>query len=211
MQMAQVGIEPGTAGRRILFVLWHPGQLRFFESALALMASRGDRLHVLSEPRERMPHQLDTVRKLADAHRHVTLGFAARTPRTGWGTIVRRVRAGLDHLHYLHPRFASTPEFRARAAAAAPAAVRTIARVAWLRPVLAWALRALERAAPVEPGTERTLDEVSPDVVVVTPYVWFAGPQGDWTRAAHARRIPVVAAMLSWDNLTSKGSTRSHT
>lgn len=174
------------------------------------MAERGDRLHVFIErPRERMAHQLDSTQALVGAHAHVTLELAPGESRTGWGTVTRRVRAGLDHLHYFHPRFTSTPDFRARAEAAAPAVVRVLARMQRLRPALARALRAVERAAPVERAVVRALDGFSTDVVVVSPYVWFGGPQGDWTRAAHARGIPVVAAMLSWDNLTSKGSTRA--
>jgi hypothetical protein len=195
---------------RVLFVLWHPGQLRYFEQVFALMAERGDTLHVLLErPRERIPNQLDAVRELAANYPNVTIGAAAKTPRDGWNTIGRYARAGLDHLHYFHRRFDDAPNYRARAADAAPSAVRTLARLAPLRRGLRRALCAIERAVPIGPAPGKAIEEFGPDVVVVTPYVWFAGPQGDWTRAAHARGVPVVAAIFSWDNLTSKGSTRA--
>ena len=195
---------------RILFVLWHPGQLRYFERVFALMAERGDLLHVLLErPRERIPSQLATVRELAARYPNVTVGAAAKTPRNGWDAIGRYARAGLDHLHYFQRHFDAAPNYRARAAAAAPAAVRTLARVPPLRRGLRRALSAIERAVPIGPAPEKAIDEFRPDVVVVTPYVWFSGPQGDWTRAAHASGVPVVAAVFSWDNLTSKGSTRA--
>lgn len=195
---------------RILFVLWHPGQLRYFERVFALMAERGDLLHVLLErPRERIPSQLATVRELAARYPNVTVGAAAKTPRNGWDAIGRYARAGLDHLHYFQRHFDAAPNYRARAAAAAPAAVRTLARVPPLRRGLRRALSAIERAVPIGPAPGKAIDEFRPDVVVVTPYVWFSGPQGDWTRAAHASGVPVVAAVFSWDNLTSKGSTRA--
>lgn len=196
--------------RRILFVFWHPGQLRSFEGALSLMAERGHRLHVVFErPRERIPGQLDALHELAAAYENVTVQLPPKVHTSNWDLLVRRVRLGLDHLHYFHPRFAAAPEYRARAAEAAPSLVRRLARRPRLRPALGAALRGVERAAPVGALPTATIAEFAPDVVAVTPYVWFGASQTDWARAAHRRGIPVVASLWSWDNLTSKGSTRA--
>lgn len=196
-------------GPTVLFVLWHPGQLRYFERAFELMATRGVRLHIaLERPRERIPHQLDYVRRLAERYENVVLRSTGKRTASGWGAVATDLRLALDHLHYFHPRFDSAPDFRARAAKAAPRWVRPAARAHRWRRHLTRVLELLERAIPPGPVPARVLDEVRPDVVVVTPYVWFGAPQTDWTRVAHNRGVPVVGAMFSWDNLTSKGSLR---
>ncbi|MEA2150744.1 MAG: hypothetical protein QOD69_2574 [Solirubrobacteraceae bacterium] len=193
---------------RLLFVFQDPGRVRYFERPLSLMATRGHDLHVLVESsRERIPEQLSFIRELAARHENVTLHEAAKRKSDRAGA-ARALRTSLDYLHYLQPAFDASPDFRARARDAAPGAVARLARVRPLRRALRRVLDATERALPIRPDVLAVLDDLQPDVVLVTPYVWFAAPQTDWVRAAKRRGIHSVACMFSWDNLTSKGSLR---
>ena len=73
--------------------------------------------------------------------------------------------------------------------------------------VIGW-LQAIERAIPVSDRLTRFLEGNRPDVVIVSPLVDVASDQVDMVRAARALGIPTVAAISSWDNLTSKGLLR---
>jgi len=51
------------------------------------------------------------------------------------------------------------------------------------------------------------LEEIRPDVVLVSPTVWPKEPvEADYLRAARSLRIPTIGYLNSWDNLTSKGT-----
>jgi hypothetical protein len=48
-------------------------------------------------------------------------------------------------------------------------------------------------------------DRVAPDVLVLTPLLYFGSQQPDFVRAARQRGIPSVLCVGSWDHLTTKG------
>lgn len=192
---------------RLLFVFQDPGRVRYFEAPLTLMAERGHDLHVVLERgRERVPGQLRFIRDLTERYRNVVLheGRGSSEPSPA----ARQLRAALDHLHYLQPAFDASPEFRARAEGSAPEFVVRVARHAGLRETLHRVLAAVERALPIRVDVAEILEQLRPDAVLVTPYVWFAAPQTDWVRAAKRRGIHSIACAFSWDNLTSKGALR---
>lgn len=45
-----------------------------------------------------------------------------------------------------------------------------------------------------------------PQIVFASPYVFRGDIEIEYTKAAQALKIPVIASLLSWDNLTSKGT-----
>jgi hypothetical protein len=47
---------------------------------------------------------------------------------------------------------------------------------------------------------------VRPHVVFASPYVFRGDIEVEYTKAAQTMHIPVIASLLSWDNLTSKGT-----
>ena len=67
------------------------------------------------------------------------------------------------------------------------------------------ALTRFERLLPVSRDLVRYLRERAPDVVVLTSLTYSRSQQLDVLRAARALDIPVVAAIMSWDHLSSKG------
>lgn len=50
------------------------------------------------------------------------------------------------------------------------------------------------------------LNTIQPQVVFASPYVFREDFEVEYTKAAQLLNIPVVASLLSWDNLTSKGT-----
>ncbi|HXH34724.1 MAG TPA: putative sugar O-methyltransferase [Plantibacter sp.] len=83
-----------------------------------------------------------------------------------------------------------------------PAGRALLAQKATLR---AW--RAVELASRPSKTVLRVLEDVRPDVVLVSPTVWLKKPvEADYIRAAKSLRIPTVGYVSSWDNLTNKGT-----
>jgi hypothetical protein len=69
----------------------------------------------------------------------------------------------------------------------------------------AW--RWVEALSRPSPTVLRVLEEIKPDVLVVSPTVWPKNPvEADYIRAAKSLGIRTVGYLNSWDNLTSKGT-----
>ena len=199
---------------RVLFISSDPGRLRYFEGPLEELARRGHRVHVgIERLRERIPAQLRFITELSEAHDNVSFAATGKSRRTGWTALGRQLRLALDHVHYLQPQFRDAPEFRARSREDAPLLVQRLTDRRVMRSglglrVLGRVLGALERAVPPAPHCAAVIEEFQPDIVLVTPYVWFGSPQTDWVRAGKRLGVRTGACMFSWDNLTSKGSIR---
>jgi hypothetical protein len=65
-------------------------------------------------------------------------------------------------------------------------------------------LKRFERLMPTSRALLSYLDVQAPDVVVLASLTYSRSQQVDLLKAARARRIPVVAAIMSWDHLSSK-------
>jgi hypothetical protein len=213
---AEAGLEPARAeserGLRILFVLRHPGYLRNFEGAVTELATRGHRLHLLFE-REDKPGELSPilVARLT-GHPEVDAAVAAIEP-VRWSALALLARTSLDYLRYLDPSFRQAEAFRARVADRLPGAARRVlaavaARGPRARELARRLLATVERAIPVHPGARAAIDELRPDVVLVTPLVDIASDQVEFVKAARAAGVPSLLPVTSWDNLTNKGVMR---
>ena len=195
---------------KILFSTGHFGFLRNFESTLRLLAERGHTVHLVADRRDRTdgarmvealtcayPHQFSAeVLPPSKQERWYPLGTACRSSLDYW----RYLRPGLEgatalrsrarrQAHPLAARLAEWPGGRARAGLAA----------------LSAAARACDRAIPPRPEVGALLDRLAPDVVMLTPLLYFGSQQPDYVRAARARGIPSVLCVGSWDHLTTKG------
>ncbi len=195
---------------RIMFVLSSPEYLRYFDSTMRMLVTRGHSVSVgVNWLRERKNA------RLADLVGDPGIAVLGALPKRAdvWVPFARALRGTMDFVRYLHPRFADTPALRARIhRKVLPPVLRPLDRIRSLsEPTLARAIRwmqACERAIPVSVRLRRFLETERPDVVVVSPLVDAASDQVDAVRAAHAVGVPVVAAIASWDNLTNKGLMR---
>jgi hypothetical protein len=81
------------------------------------------------------------------------------------------------------------------------------ARAVLRRPSVLKAWRRLEAVAPPSPTVVSLLEDIRPDVVLVSPSVWPKRPvEADYVRAARSLGLPTIGYLNSWDNLTSKGT-----
>lgn len=80
--------------------------------------------------------------------------------------------------------------------------IRSFIRSKAARTLFAW----LESCIQPDDEIVRWFKGFQPQVVFASPYVFRGDVEVEYTKAAQALKIPVVAALLSWDNLTSKGT-----
>jgi len=199
---------------RVLFAVTHQGFLRNFESTLALLAERGHTVHVVSDrrPKADVNDATPIVERLTTRFPHTftweTLPFDKTDP---WYEVSGGVREALNYWRYLSPAFDNAPKLRERGRTQAPAGVVRLSDLPLLRTragirVLSSAFRTVERALPTRPDVEALFDRVRPDVLLVTPLLYFGSRQVDYVRAARARGIGSVLGVGSWDHLTTKGA-----
>ncbi len=82
-------------------------------------------------------------------------------------------------------------------------AIRAVLR----RPLALRAWRRIERAGRPSRLVTSLIEELQPDVVLVSPTVWPKNPvEADYIYAARELGIPTIGYLNSWDNLTSKGT-----
>jgi hypothetical protein len=196
---------------KILFLMDSPEYLRFYDSAIEELASRGHAVAIaVNSGRAKKPVGLDGLQACAD--RVSVLGVVPQHEGL-WGRVAFGVRATMDFVRFLHPRFADAPALRARIKRKvlprayhwldvfpqlSEGAVRAAQR----------ALGAMDAAIPVCGPIVEFLRDQSPDVLLVSPLVAAASEQVDWIKAARVCGIRTGVCVASWDNLTNKGLMR---
>jgi hypothetical protein len=198
---------------RILFAISHLGFLRNFESTLALLAERGHTIHLVTDRRaaggvtDGTPILERLAARFPDTFTAETIRSSKRDPWYGFATGVRET---LNYWRYLAPTFADAPNLRARGRKQAPAPLVWVSDLPMLRShagvrALTTVFRFLERAIPVRREIEALFDRWPPDLLLITPLLYFGSRQVDYVRCARARGISSVLAVGSWDHLTTKG------
>ncbi|MBN8655572.1 MAG: hypothetical protein J0M11_07540 [Anaerolineae bacterium] len=67
-------------------------------------------------------------------------------------------------------------------------------------------LRALEQRIPVDHMIREHIQRHAPDIIIVMPLINPASKETEYLRAARAMGILVLYSMVSWDNISSKGT-----
>lgn len=194
---------------KILFAMRTTVYVRNFESTLRLLARRGHRVHVAAL-RHHLLDPSDLSGRLAKDHPEITHSEPPRGPIDKWAALSEELRRGVDYLRYLGPEYHDAPKLVHRAERYAPAFVRSamappVARSAIGIGTMQRALRAIERALPLDPAVVDYVRSHHPDLVVVTPLVEPGSPQAQYLRAARSLGIRTALCVYSWDNLTNKG------
>ncbi len=195
---------------KILFYVSHFGFLRNFEPALRLLAQRGHTVHLLADRQDRLGGTRTIDNLTAAVPGAFTSSYVPSRKGDPFHLLSLKLRLSLDYWRYLEPRYDRATSLRARAARQAPAAAVTAAGLPLVRSRAGLALmraaaRRAERALPAGSVPAAVLDEFRPDVLLVTPLLYFGSPQVDFVRAARDRGIPVCHCVGSWDHLTTKG------
>jgi hypothetical protein len=194
---------------KVLFTASHFGFLRNFEAGIRALAERGHRIHLVADRRENIGGQT-TVDLLTAAYPTITAGWGPARKDWVWQPLVVNLRLCLDYWRYLQPRYRGAHALRERAATQVPAIAVRLAGLPLvggrtMRAVYGAMFRRIDRAAPIAPGVIDLLSREQPDIVVVTPLLYFGSQQVDYVRAARQLGIPTLLAVGSWDHLTTKG------
>jgi hypothetical protein len=198
---------------RILFEMYHPGFLRNFEGPVRKLADRGHELILAFERPARLGEEA-LVAELCAKYPNIVTRELGKEPKTAWRQVAHAVRSTGDYLRYIDPRYSESSALRERAAKRAPAWAQRLGKFRYLQTPAGLAramamFRAAEAALPLPAEIAALVDEVQPDLVLVTPLVGLGSSQVDVIKAARQRRIPSVLGVASWDNLTNKGVIRA--
>ncbi|MFI5078088.1 MAG: hypothetical protein ACHQRO_12130, partial [Vicinamibacteria bacterium] len=186
---------------KILFAALHLAYYRNFESVVRALAEGGHQVHLTADEPENLGGR-ELAERLAAEYATVTWGQLPSLEHEPWFDAARRMRESLDYVRVLDASYPDKLRFRTEERAAR--LVRGGTRVpggAWLA---LRALKAFERALPVSQAIRDYLERERPDVVVLTSLTYSRSQQLDVLRAARSLGIPVAAAIMSWDHLSSK-------
>ncbi len=195
---------------KILFSATHFGFLRNFQSTIRLLAEQGHELHLLAERRDAIDGQ-KMADLLAADHPSITFELLPTSRHRLWYALATGVRASLDYWRYLDPRWDDAPKLRGRAAEQAPRFALAFARLPVLgtRGGLVAACSGcsalIDRALPPPGEVADVFRRINPDVLLLTPLLYFRSHQVDHVRCARQLGITSVLGVGSWDHLTTKG------
>jgi len=185
---------------KVLFAGLHLGYFRNFDSAIVELAARGHQVHLTGDETEGMGGQ-QLAARLAAQHPEVSWDLLPSLESEPWFDGARRLRVALDYVRVLAPGYPR--KLRVRAEARTARLVRWGSRVLGHR-LTRWLLIRFERLMPVSPALVEYVRRQQPDLVVLTALTYSRSQQLDLFKAARALRLPVAAAIMSWDHLSSK-------
>jgi hypothetical protein len=187
---------------KVLFAALHLAYFRNFESVIRELAARGHAVHLTGDEPEGMGGQ-ELAERLAAEYPTVTWDRLPSLEEEPWFDAARRMRVALDWARVLDDRYPA--KLRIRAEERTARVVRWAARVPGLGPRLTVAaLTRFERVMPASSRMIEYLEGHAPDVVVLASLTYSRSQQLDVLKAARALRLPVAAAIMSWDHLSSK-------
>jgi hypothetical protein len=189
---------------KVLFGALHHAYYRNFDSVVRDLVARGHQVHLAAEEPESLGGRGLAERLAAESGGAVTWDLMPSLEHEPWFDAAQRCRVALDYVRVLAPDY--PPKLRIRAWERTARVVRATSSVPVVGPRLARAaLTQFERLLPVSRELVNYLSAHAPDVVVLTSLTYSRSQQLDVLRAARALEIPVVAAIMSWDHLSSKG------
>jgi hypothetical protein len=192
---------------KLLFVGLRPSHFRHNEPVLREMARRGHQVAVLYQhPEPTVPEVI--ARFAADFPDRVEL--VAPAAIGAWRSrVLNTTREVANYAHYQLPEHPNRSLGERRLPNVHPIIARALRSRAgaWLagRRVLLHLLLWLERRVPPSKAVREVIRAVGPDVVLTTPYI-MEPVEVEYTKAAAALGIATIAFVLSWDNLTTKGT-----
>jgi hypothetical protein len=194
---------------KILFSTSSFGFLRNFQSTVRRLADAGHEVVLVAERGDTIDGQ-KMAETLAGEYGRIRIDSLPSSRYSFWSALGTGLRASLDYWRYLDPRWDDAPKLRARAASQAPPLARAAARLPIIgsRPGLACLqrlFRACDHALPPPRELTAALERHAPDVLLLTPLLYFRSYQVEQVRSARALGIPTMLGVGSWDHLTTKG------
>ena len=194
---------------KILFSVSSFGFLRNFQSTIRLLAERGHAIHLIAERTDAIDGQ-KMVDSLKADHPSIEYEFVPSSRHRLWYALGTGVRAALDYWRYLDTRWDHSPKLRGRAAEQAPGFAVTIGRLPVLgsragRALFVRLFHAIDRVLPPPAEVTDVFRRIQPDLMLLTPLLYFRSHQVDHVRSARLLGIKSILGVGSWDHLTTKG------
>lgn len=194
---------------KILFSVSSFGFLRNFQSTIRLLAERGHAIHLIAERTDAIDGQ-KMVDSLKADHPSIEFEFVPSSRHRLWYALGTGVRAALDYWRYLDARWDHSPKLRGRAAEQAPALAVAIGNLPVLgsragRALLVRLFHVIDRVLPPPAEVTDVFRRIRPDLMLLTPLLYFRSHQVDHVRSARLLGIKSILGVGSWDHLTTKG------
>ena len=188
---------------RLVFSAPHFAYFRNFESVLEALAAEGHDIHIAADEAETFGGQA-LVERLTTLYPRVTYGSVPSAAGEPWMSFAQKVRYALDYARFRSRRYADVPKLRARSAERAPRIVRWLTEGIGAVGPVARVLQWLERSMPRSAAMRSWLEELAPDAIILTSLTFSRSSAIEQLKAARGLGIPVGAAIMSWDHLSSK-------
>lgn len=191
--------------------------LRNFGDVIDQFIVRNHRLHICYQFETDFDTMLLLKEKMASTslltYERVKSSYISGDTRLSesWSKLAGDLRSALDYLVYFDERFDEAKPLRERCGKFLPLYFRFFFKCFGfknrrIRNALRAVLMACERSLPLDRSIEDYVQKVGPDILLITPLIWFASGQVSYLRAAKKMNIPTVFGVESWDNLTTKGT-----
>ncbi len=187
---------------KVLFAALHLGYFRNFESVIRELALRGHQVHLTGNAPETFGGEELARRLETEYPGKVTWDRLPSLDSEPWYDAARRMRVALDYVRALESRYPA--KLRVRAEERTARIVRWSSRLPGGRAVTLAGLKRFERLMPASAALVDYLRRQAPDLIVLTSLTYSRSQQIDLLKAARTLRIPVAAAIMSWDHLSSK-------
>ena len=192
---------------KFLFSALHFANYRNFESVVRALSARGHQVHLTADEPETFGGQA-LVECLAAECPGVTWGAMPLAIDEPWFPFAQKLRYALDYVRFLEPRYADVPKLRLRNINRTPRLVRWLTGGAGMALIghrtIARVIQWLERSMPRSAATRAFLEAQAPDALVLTALTFSRSSALEQLKAARGLGIPVGAAIMSWDHLSSK-------
>jgi hypothetical protein len=192
---------------KVVLTALHFANLRIFESAIRELADRGHDVVLVADERESFGGQA-LVERLAREYPNVSWKWAKLAHSDPWFPVAQKVRFALDYVRFVDSRYADAPKLRIRNIVRAPRVIRWLtappAPMLRVNRAVQAALQWIEQHLPTSSDVRAFLESESPDVIALASLTVSRSSAMDQLKAARSLGIPTVAAIQSWDHLSSK-------
>ena len=189
----------------ILFLVDDYSYLRNFDDSIRRLLRSSHKV-TIAYPESRAGSIAKTRERRMFRNGDCSIAFVPRCNFNSLGNAVRRAR---NYLLYRRPAFSKARFLKNRVSSQTPQAIKQLLD----RPVIrSWpnvadlTCKIIEWLIPPSTMATKILQDIKPDVVLLTPYVTSeALYQIEYAKAGQRLGIPIGVPVFSWDNLSTKG------
>lgn len=194
---------------KILFILGNAGAFIFYESVVRKLIVDGHEVEVWHGNSGKAGISDRMLKACCEETGHCRARILS-VPRTLKNIFIGNCRVLVNYEPYRNPAHPS-PWMEKRNEKNLSAPFRRLIRIPLIRQImLSRAMRAvlkkLERTVRADAGIKAELAKSAPNLIFASPYIYPNSNETEYVKAARELGIATVAAVQSWDNLSTKGA-----